>query len=493
MDFPTDTNVYDLTDEYMFGPSLLVAPVTSAGVTSRPVYLPAGLWYDFWTGRPVTGGQTITAAAPYDHIPVYVRAGSALPMGPASAQYAAQAVQPNEIRVYPGADGQLTLYSDAGDTYAYTTGAAQSIPLTYRDAGRQLTIGAASGSYPGVPATRQLRVVFVGPQSVTGVGETPNAPAVTYAGRAVAVTAPRTAADVGQGISVPAGPSDAGGSVSVVSTVTNAGSGAARQVTTALDVPPGWTAQATGPASTRTLAAGRTFRTTWTVTPSATAPIGTGTVTARSTYTAGGTTGTLTSPASMLVISPVQAPLRTYASTSAYFGQFNDQVAINAAGADIFLNGTSAEDEYGTVYLPGGAASESTATVRVDAQQYTDPWAKAGLVMRNDLTGDHSSPGYVVLVVTPGNGVSLQWDADGDGALESFTGAGGPSAPVWLRLSRSGTTYTGSYSADGTTWTTVGSTTVGSAAPTQDVGMIATSHSAGQLGLDTFSGFGVTP
>jgi hypothetical protein len=195
----------------------------------------------------------------------------------------------------------------------------------------------------------------------------------------------------------------------------------------------------------------------------------------------------------MLVISPVQAPLRTYASTSAYFGQFNDQVAINAAGADIFLNGTSAEDEYGTVYLPEGAASESTATVRVDAQQYTDPWAKAGLVMRNDLTGDHSSPGYVVLVVTPGNGVSLQWDADGDGALESFTGAGGPSAPVWLRLSRSGTTYTGSYSADGTTWTTVGSTTVGSAAPTQDVGMIATSHSAGQLGLDTFSGFGVTP
>jgi alpha-D-xyloside xylohydrolase len=493
MDFPSDTNVYDLTDEYMFGPSLLVAPVTAAGVTSRPVYLPAGLWYDFWTGRPVTGGQTITAAAPYDHIPVYVRAGSVLPLGPASAQYAAQAVQPNEIRVYPGAAGRLALYSDAGDTYAYTTGAAQTIPLTYRDAGRQLTIGAASGSYPGVPATRQPRVVFVDPQSGTGVGETPNAPAVTYTGRAVTVAAPRTGANVGQGISVPAGPADAGRSVSVVTTVTNAGPMAARQVTTALDVPPGWTAQAARPTSTRSLAAGQTFRTSWTVTPSATAPIGTGTVTARSTYTAGGTTGTLTSPASMLVISPVQPPLRTYASTSAYFGQFGDQVAINAAGADIFLNGTSADDDYGTVYRPGGAAPESTATVRVDAQQYTDPWAKAGLVIRNDLTGDHSSAGYVILVVTPGNGVSLQWDADGDGVLDSFTSVGGPSVPVWLRLGRSGTTYTGAYSTDGSSWTTVGNTTVGSAASTQDVGLIATSHSAGQLGLDTFSGFGVIP
>ena len=493
MDFPADTNVYNLTDEYMFGPSLLVAPVTAAGATSRPVYLPAGLWYDFWTGRPVTGGQTITAAAPYDHIPVYVRAGSVLPLGPANAQYAAQAVQPNEIRVYPGADGRLNLYSDAGDTYAYAAGASQTIPLTYRNGGRTLTIGASAGTYPGAPATRNLRVVFVGPASGTGVGETPGAPAVTYHGRAVTVAAPPGLADVGLAVSVPAGLSTAGQAATVVTTVTNAGPAAATGVSATLSVPAGWTAQATGASSTATLRAGQTLRTSWTVTPSATAPISSDTVTAGATYSVAGRTETLTSPASMQVRSPVSAPFRSYSDTSAFFGQYNGQFAVEAAGTDIFQNGTSADDDYGTIYQPGRAVSGTTTTVHVDSQQNTDPWAKAGLVMRNDLTGDHSSPGYVALVVTPGNGVSMQWDADGNGVLDGFTSGGGPAAPVWLRLSRSGTTYTGSYSTDGAAWTTVGSATVGSAASTQDAGMIATSHSAGQLGLDMFSDFTITP
>jgi len=128
MDFQNDPRVYNITDEYMFGPSILVAPVTAAGVTSRSVYLPSGLWYDFWTGQAIPGGQTISAAAPYDHIPLYVKAGSILPLGPANAQYAAQAVNPTEIRVYPGADGRFTSYSDSGDTYAYAQGAFQNIP-----------------------------------------------------------------------------------------------------------------------------------------------------------------------------------------------------------------------------------------------------------------------------------------------------------------------------------------------------------------------------
>ena len=494
MDFQHDARVYDITDEYMFGPSILVAPVTAAGVTSRPVYLPAGLWYDFWTGRPVAGGQTITAAAPYDHIPLYVRAGSVIPMGPADAQYAAQAVNPTEIRVYPGADGQTSLYSDAGDSYAYTAGASQTIPFSYRDRSRALTIGAATGSFPGAPATRQLRVVFVGPQSGAGVAETPSAPITTYRGRTARVTSTATGSNVGQDISVPAEPVLAGRAATVVTTVTNAGPDRVRQVSTRLDLPAGWTAQADGPTSMAFLARGRTFRTTWTVTATADAPITSGTLTAHSTYTTRtGATGTLDSPATLRVTSPVRSPLQTVASTTAYFGQLGDRIAIEAAGADIYQNGNQADDEYGAVYLPGRAGPDTTATVRVDAQQNTDPWAKAGLVMRNDLTGHHRSPGYVAVVVTPGNGVSFQWDADGNGILDNQVAVGGPQAPVWLRLSRSGTTYTGSYSTDGTTWSTVGSATVGSAASTQDIGMIATAHSAGQLGMDSFSGFAISP
>jgi hypothetical protein len=217
---------------------------------------------------------------------------------------------------------------------------------------------------------------------------------------------------------------------------------------------------------------------------------------AHTTYTApDGSTGAVDSPASMVVTAPVQSPFRTAASTQAYFGQSGTQFAIDAAGADIFQNGTQASDDYGAIYQPGAASATSTATVHVDAQQNTNPWAKAGLVMRNDLTKNHLSPGYVALVVTPGNGVSLQWDGDGNGILDSFVvaGAGSVHAPVWLRLTRSNTTYTGFYSTDGTTWTQVGTATVGTATSTEDVGMIATAHNSNaQLGIDNFSGFTIT-
>jgi alpha-D-xyloside xylohydrolase len=496
MDFQNDPNVYNITDEYMFGPSILVAPVTAAGVTSRSVYLPSGLWYDFWTGQAVSGGQTISAAAPYDHIPLYVRAGSVIPLGPANAQYAAQAVNPTEIRVYPGADGRFTSYSDSGDTYAYTQGAFQNIPLGYNNSGSTLTIGTASGSYPGMPTTRNLRVVFVHPQFGAGIAETPSAPTSTYQGTALSVTSTFTGVNVGPAITVPSQPVAAGSATTVATAVSNAGPGTARQVVTQLSLPSGWTAQASGPTSTPTLSAGQTFRTTWTVTPAAgaTAIAAVG-LAAHTTYTApDGTTGAVDSPATMVVTAPVQSPFRTTASTQAYFGQSGTQFAIEAAGADIFKNGTQAADDYGAIYQTGTATASSTATAHVDAQQNTDAWAKAGLVMRNDLTKNHLSPGYVALVVTPGNGVSLQWDSDGDGILDSFVaaGAGSVHAPVWLRLTRSNTSYTGFYSTDGTTWTQVGSATVGSAAGTEDVGMIATAHNNTQLGMDNFSGFTVT-
>ena len=138
MDFPDDPNVAGIPDEYMFGPALLVAPVSEQGATSRSVYLPAGCdWYNYWTNERIKGGQAITANAPIDTIPLFVRAGSILPLGVAilSAQ------QPQTIasvRVYPGADADFTIFSDDGSTYAYEKGEGFITRLHWDDAKRQL-------------------------------------------------------------------------------------------------------------------------------------------------------------------------------------------------------------------------------------------------------------------------------------------------------------------------------------------------------------------
>jgi len=145
MDFPDDPKVANLGDEYMLGPALLVAPVTEQGATSRSVYLPAGAdWYDFWTERRYAGGQTIVAAAPVDRIPVFVRAGSILPLG---AEVASTATPQKlvELRVYPGRDAAFTLYDDDGTTNAYRNGQGTSATLRWDDKARRLS---ASGRLP---------------------------------------------------------------------------------------------------------------------------------------------------------------------------------------------------------------------------------------------------------------------------------------------------------------------------------------------------------
>ena len=139
LDFGADPNVANLGDEYMFGPALLVAPVTEQGATSRSVYLPAGTdWYNFWTNERVHGGQCLTVSAPIDTIPVFVRAGSILPMG-APVQSTADPQTIAEVRVYPGADGHFTLYDDDGTTYSYEHGAFRTTELLWNDATAKLT------------------------------------------------------------------------------------------------------------------------------------------------------------------------------------------------------------------------------------------------------------------------------------------------------------------------------------------------------------------
>jgi alpha-D-xyloside xylohydrolase len=139
LDFPNDARVTDLRDEYMFGPAFLVAPVSTQGATSREVYLPAGTdWYNYWTNERIEGGQTITAAAPIDTIPLFVRAGSIIPTGVAVAStHEVQAIA--KVRVYPGADADFTLFSDDGTSYAYEKGAGKVTRLHWDEAGKKLT------------------------------------------------------------------------------------------------------------------------------------------------------------------------------------------------------------------------------------------------------------------------------------------------------------------------------------------------------------------
>jgi len=136
LDFPNDPKVADLRDEYMFGPAFLVAPVTEQGATSRQVYLPAGVsWYNYWTNERYSGGQTIEVSAPIDTIPLFVRAGSIIPLGSAvESTHQAQGI--DRVRVYPGADADFTLFSDDGKTYAYEKGAG-SVTRLHWDEGRQ--------------------------------------------------------------------------------------------------------------------------------------------------------------------------------------------------------------------------------------------------------------------------------------------------------------------------------------------------------------------
>ncbi len=191
MDFRSDAAVFDIPDQYMFGPGIMVAPVVNQGATSRSVYLPGRTtWYDFHTGIRYDGGRVVSAAAPLNTLPLFVRAGAIIPMGPVVPYADALSGSPLEVRVYPGADGSFTLYDDAGDGHGYEKGERVTISFAWNDASRTLTIGAMQGSYPGMPATRELRIVLVGEKHGAGLPETVRPDrSVTYTGAALTVTA----------------------------------------------------------------------------------------------------------------------------------------------------------------------------------------------------------------------------------------------------------------------------------------------------------------
>ena len=192
-DFAADKRVWDIADEFMFGRSILAAPILDPHYTEEKIikedamtgwdkkltvdslqltvdftkgksttkYLPKGaLWYDFWTGECFRGGRELTFQTSFDRVPMFVRAGSILPLGP-EMQYVGEKAWDNlELRIYPGADGNFTLYEDEGDSYNYEKGVYTTIPITWDNANRQLTIGQRQGNYPGMLQQRQFVVVL---------------------------------------------------------------------------------------------------------------------------------------------------------------------------------------------------------------------------------------------------------------------------------------------------------------------------------------------
>ena len=188
MDFPDDARAARTADQYLFGPALLVSPVTEHAARRRAVYLPAGGWYDFWTGARSEGGREIDAAAPYDAIPVHVREGSIVPFGPELQWTGERPADPVTLYVYAGRDGAFALYDDDGLSYGYETGARARIPLRWDEARRTLTIGTREGMFPGMLAERTFEVVFVGPARPVGFSFVPRSDrTVHYTGAAVQV------------------------------------------------------------------------------------------------------------------------------------------------------------------------------------------------------------------------------------------------------------------------------------------------------------------
>ena len=193
-DFANDRRVWDTTDEFMFGRSILAAPVVEAQYTAEAVvkedamsgwdkkeahdsgnlakvdfkaqktatkYLPSGAeWYDFWTGKRFKGGQKVTLQTQLDRVPMFVRAGSILPLGP-EMQYTGEKSWDNlEIRIYPGADGTFVLYEDEGDNYNYEKGVFATIAFQWNNKSQTLTIGNRQGTYPGMLESRHFTVVL---------------------------------------------------------------------------------------------------------------------------------------------------------------------------------------------------------------------------------------------------------------------------------------------------------------------------------------------
>jgi len=169
-------------DEYLWGRDILVAPVTEKGASARKLYLPRGHWFDFWTGAKVEGGREVTREVDLETLPLYVRAGTILPMGPVKQYTAEKSDAPLTLTIYPGADGQFTLYNDDGATFDFEKGEFSKIHCEWKDSARQLTLSLEKGSklVPASPRKIEARIASGGPETVPGQ-------TIVFSGRATTV------------------------------------------------------------------------------------------------------------------------------------------------------------------------------------------------------------------------------------------------------------------------------------------------------------------
>ncbi|SKD00749.1 alpha-D-xyloside xylohydrolase [Chitinophaga ginsengisegetis] len=164
MDFATDTAVLNITDQYMFGPSLLINPVYEYRQTKRALYLPRSAgWYDLYSGKWYAGGQKITADAPYERMPLFVKAGSIVPFGPGLQYTTEKQADTLTLNIYTGADASFNLYEDEGANYNYEKGAFSIIPVKYTQATGTVTVGDRKGSFNGMLQKRTIRINIIAP------------------------------------------------------------------------------------------------------------------------------------------------------------------------------------------------------------------------------------------------------------------------------------------------------------------------------------------
>jgi alpha-D-xyloside xylohydrolase len=190
MDFANDKKVKNLSSEYLFGPSLLVAPVTTYGERTKEVYLPAGGgWYDLYSGKYFEGGKTVAAEAPLGRIPLFVREGSIIPVGP-DIQYAEEETgKPVTLYVYTGNDADFTLYDDENDNNDYQKGMCSRISIEYQESTGKLSIGPTDGNYPGMLSKRTFRIVWIGKSSPQAfLSENTGMQNATYLGKTITIT-----------------------------------------------------------------------------------------------------------------------------------------------------------------------------------------------------------------------------------------------------------------------------------------------------------------
>ena len=189
MDFNGDPEVLNIGNQWMLGPALMACPVGYYKARNRSVYFPELYnWYDLYTGEAIEGGQRLVVDAPYERIPVFVRAGAIIPFGPEMEWSDEKPAELINLYVYAGSDGEFQLYEDEGTNYNYEKGKYATIDIRYDDTTRTVTFSQRKGQFPGMLKNRRFNVVFITPEQPRALNlDNPEGKLVQYNGKAVSV------------------------------------------------------------------------------------------------------------------------------------------------------------------------------------------------------------------------------------------------------------------------------------------------------------------